>query len=60
MWEPIAGYSRAVRIKDTIHVSGTTATHGSDRCVAPGDVGAQTTYILDKIVASISALGGRV
>jgi len=60
VWEPIAGYSRAVRIKDTIHVSGTTATHGSDRCVAPGDVGAQTTYILDKIVASISALGGRV
>ena len=28
--------------------------------MAPGDVGAQTTYILDKIVASISALGGRV
>lgn len=60
VWEPIAGYSRAVRVKDTIHISGTTATHGADRCVAPGDVGAQTTYILDKIVASITALGGRV
>jgi aryl-alcohol dehydrogenase-like predicted oxidoreductase/enamine deaminase RidA (YjgF/YER057c/UK114 family) len=60
IWEPIAGYSRAVRVKDRICVSGTTATHGSDRCVAPGDAGAQTTYILDKIAAAISALGGRM
>ncbi|WP_054311959.1 aldo/keto reductase [Mesorhizobium sp. 1M-11] len=59
IWEPIAGFSRAVRVKDTIRVSGTTATHGADRCVAPGDVGAQTTYVLDKILASIAALGGR-
>jgi aryl-alcohol dehydrogenase-like predicted oxidoreductase/enamine deaminase RidA (YjgF/YER057c/UK114 family) len=59
VWEPIAGYSRAVRVKDTIRVSGTTATHGGDRCVAPGDAGAQATYILDKILASVSALGGR-
>ncbi|MEQ1951077.1 aldo/keto reductase [Mesorhizobium yinganensis] len=58
VWEPIAGYSRAVRVKDTIRVSGTTATHAADRCVAPGDAGAQTTYILDKIAASIRALGG--
>ena len=58
VWEPIAGYSRAVRVKDMIHVSGTTATHGADRCVAPGDAGAQTTYILDKIAASIAACGG--
>ena len=58
VWEPIAGYSRAIRVKDTIRVSGTTATHGGDRCVAPGDPAAQTTYILDKIAASISALGG--
>jgi aryl-alcohol dehydrogenase-like predicted oxidoreductase/enamine deaminase RidA (YjgF/YER057c/UK114 family) len=58
IWEPIAGYSRAVRIGDRILVSGTTATHAADRCVAPGDPGAQATYILDKIAASISALGG--
>ena len=58
VWEPLAGFSRAVRVKDTIRVSGTTATHGLDRCVAPGDAGAQTTYILDKIAAAISALGG--
>ncbi|WP_343711955.1 aldo/keto reductase [Inquilinus sp.] len=60
VWEPIAGYSRAIRVKDTIRVSGTTATHGGDRCVAPGDPGAQTTYILDKIAAAISALGGSI
>lgn len=60
VWEPIAGYSRAVRIGNRILVSGTTATHAADRCVAPGDPGAQATYILDKIAASISALGGRM
>lgn len=59
IWEPIAGYSRAVRVGDTIRVSGTTATHGGDRCVSPGDAGAQATYILDKILAAIAALGGK-
>ena len=59
VWEPIAGYSRAVRVGDRILVSGTTATHGSGTVICPGDVGAQTTYILDKIVASVEALGGR-
>ena len=58
VWEPIAGSSRAVRVKNVIHVSGTTATHGANRCVAPGDPGAQTTYILDKIAGAIAALGG--
>ena len=60
VWEPIAGYSRAVRVKDMIFVSGTTATHWSSRCVAPGDAGAQATYILDKIAASLTAAGGRI
>jgi aryl-alcohol dehydrogenase-like predicted oxidoreductase/enamine deaminase RidA (YjgF/YER057c/UK114 family) len=60
VWEPLAGYSRAVRIRDMIFVSGTTATHASDRCVAPNDAGAQTTYILDKIAASLSAAGGKI
>jgi aryl-alcohol dehydrogenase-like predicted oxidoreductase/enamine deaminase RidA (YjgF/YER057c/UK114 family) len=59
VWEPIAGYSRAVRVGDRILVSGTTATHGSGTVICPGDVGAQTTYILDKIIASVEALGGK-
>lgn len=58
MWEPLAGFSRAVRIGDRILVSGTTATHGANVCVAPDDAGAQTVYILDKIAASLRALGG--
>ena len=60
MWEPICGYSRAVRRKDRILVSGTTATHGSGEMVCPGDPAGQTVYILDKIAASLSALGGRI
>jgi aryl-alcohol dehydrogenase-like predicted oxidoreductase/enamine deaminase RidA (YjgF/YER057c/UK114 family) len=58
VWEPICGYSRAVRVGDRILVSGTTATHGSGEIVCPGDVAGQTVYILDKIEASITSLGG--
>ena len=58
-WEPIAGYCRAIRDGDRILVSGTTATHGQDHTVAPGDAAAQTTYILDKIAAAVRALGGK-
>ena len=54
MWEPICGYSRAVRIGDRILVSGTTATHGAGEIVCRGDPRGQTVYILDKIAASIA------
>ncbi|MBL4785659.1 MAG: aldo/keto reductase [Cohaesibacteraceae bacterium] len=57
-WEDIAGYCRAHRVGDRIFVSGTTATAGLNRVVAPGDAGAQTTFILDKIAGAILALGG--
>ncbi len=56
-FEPIAGYSRAVRIGDRVLVSGTTATNGADEIVCPGDAAGQTTFILDKIAASLAALG---
>ena len=59
-WEPLAGYSRAVRSGNRILVSGTTATHGSGRLIGAGDAAAQATYILDKIAASLGALGGRL
>ena len=58
VWEGICGYSRAVRTGDRILVSGTTATHGSGEIVCKGDPHGQTVYILDKIAASIRALGG--
>jgi aryl-alcohol dehydrogenase-like predicted oxidoreductase/enamine deaminase RidA (YjgF/YER057c/UK114 family) len=58
IWEPLAGYSRAVRIGDRILVSGTTATHGAGEIIAPDSPQDQAVYILDKIRASIEALGG--
>jgi aryl-alcohol dehydrogenase-like predicted oxidoreductase/enamine deaminase RidA (YjgF/YER057c/UK114 family) len=57
VWEGLAGYSRAVRVGDRVLVSGTTATHGAGTVVCPDDAEAQATYILDKIAASLSALG---
>lgn len=57
-WEPIAGYSRALRSGERILVSGTTATHGAGMVICRGDAEGQTVYILDKIAASIEALGG--
>ncbi len=60
VYEDLAGYCRARRIGDRILVSGTTATAGTNRVVAKGDAAAQTTYILDKIIAAVSALGGSV
>lgn len=58
VWEPLAGYARAVRVGNRILVSGTTATHGEGRPVCAGDPSGQAVYILDKIAASIAALGG--
>jgi aryl-alcohol dehydrogenase-like predicted oxidoreductase/enamine deaminase RidA (YjgF/YER057c/UK114 family) len=56
-FEPIAGYSRAVRVGDRVLVSGTTATNGADEVVCPGDPAGQTTFIIDKIAASLAPLG---
>ena len=56
-FEPIAGYSRAFQVGDRILVSGTTATNGVEEVVCPGDPAGQTTFILDKIAASLAAFG---
>ncbi|OED41609.1 aldo/keto reductase [Chromatiales bacterium (ex Bugula neritina AB1)] len=56
-YEPICGYSRAIRDGNRVMVSGTTATHGLDRPVGTNNPRAQTVYILDKIAASLGALG---
>ena len=56
-WEDIAGYARAQKIGNRILVSGTTATAGHDRIVAEEDAGAQTTYVIDKILAALAAFG---
>jgi aryl-alcohol dehydrogenase-like predicted oxidoreductase/enamine deaminase RidA (YjgF/YER057c/UK114 family) len=56
-WEPIAGYSRAVRVGNCIRVSGTTSTH-VDRCIGGSDAASQACYVLDKIQGAIETLGG--
>ncbi|AMW06082.1 aldo/keto reductase [Gemmatimonas phototrophica] len=59
VWEPMAGYSRAVRKGQRIHVSGTTATHGS-RAIGGTDAAAQTHFCIDKIAGALQSLGGRL
>jgi aryl-alcohol dehydrogenase-like predicted oxidoreductase/enamine deaminase RidA (YjgF/YER057c/UK114 family) len=58
VWEAACGFSRAVRDGDRILVSGTTATDDCGKVVCKGDAAAQTVFILDKIAACLSALGG--
>ncbi len=58
-WEPMAGYSRAVRAGSRISVSGTTATHGA-RLLGGADPAAQTHAVIDKIEGALQSLGGRL
>jgi enamine deaminase RidA (YjgF/YER057c/UK114 family) len=48
-WEPLRGYSRAVRVGDTLYVSGMTAGTEKGDVVAPGDAYQQTKYILENL-----------
>ena len=56
-WESFAGYCRAVKDGNRIHVSGTTATHGS-QMIGGEDPAAQTHFVIDKIEGAITSLGG--
>ena len=59
-YEPVVGYSRAVRVGNAIYVSGTTATKEDGSIAAPGDAALQTAQALRNIAWALERAGGRI
>ena len=60
LWEPVVGYSRAVRVGPWVSIAGTTAAAEGGGAVGGTDIGAQTREALRRIAAALAQAGARL